>query len=108
MGCEFYDTTLKSSIINQSIINCGSVDDAKLMECKVVKGCIITDSYFSDGLLDSEMHSGIFRSGKLGVNAHIAPEVRMMDTEQNFFNLKTVNSNDGDKIIFNKKDKNVK
>ena len=27
---------------------------------------------------------------------------------QNFFNLKTVNSNDGDKIIFNKKDKNVK
>jgi hypothetical protein len=104
MLCEFYDTRLKNVIINQSVIECGTVDDAKILECKVVKGCVLTDCYFSDGLLDCELKSGIFKSGKLGFNAVISDEVKMMNTDQNFFNLKKTEIGDGDKVIFNKKE----
>ncbi len=105
LNCDFYDTTLKSVIINQSIIQSGTIDDGKILECKVLKGCILTDCYFSDGLLDAEMKSGIFRSGKLGSDATVSDEVKMMNTEQNFFNLKTSSLDSDDKISFHKKGK---
>ncbi len=102
LNCDFYDTVLKSAIINQSIIQSGTIDDSKVLECKVIKGCVLTDCYFSDGLLDCEMKSGIFRSGKIGADAIISDEVKMMNTEQNFFNIKTQTLDD-DKITFHKK-----
>lgn len=105
LNCEFYGCMLRSVILNQSIIESGTIEDGKILECKVTKGCVLTECYFSDGLLDCEMKSGIFRSGKLGTNAVISDEVRMMNTEQNFFNIKTMSLNpDNDKkISFHKK-----
>ena len=104
LNCDFFDTMLKSVIINQSVIESGSVDDGKILECKVSKGCILTECYFSDGLLDCEMKSGIFRNGKIGLDATISDEVKMMNIEQNFFNLKNTSLGD-DKITFHKKEK---
>jgi len=100
--CDFYDCVIESVILNQSNVFDGTIEDGKILECKVINNSVLTNCYFSDGLLDAELKSGIFRSGHIGNNAIISDEVKMMNTEQNFFNLKA-SSMDGDKITFHKK-----
>ena len=105
VNCEFYNTVMENVIVNQSIISDGTVENGKILECKVIKGCILRECYFSDGLLDSTMESGIFRDGKIGDNANISNTVKMMNTDGNFFNL-NIQDIDSDKkgnISFNKK-----
>ncbi len=104
LSCEFYDSTMKSVIINQSLIDSGNVEDGKVLECKVINGAVLYETYFSDGYLDAHMESGIFRNGKIGENAIISNEVKMMNSEQNFFNLKTSTLNTDDKMMFHKKE----
>lgn len=104
LNCEFSNNQLQSCIINQSIISETNLNECKVLECKVLKNSVLKECYFSEGYLDAKMLSGIFRSGKLGVNSEVSDEVRMLNTEQNFFNLKNVGIGD-EKITFHKKEK---
>lgn len=99
---EFYNTQIEKSIINQSLFQSGSIDDSKILESKVIKNTIITNSYFADGYLDCIMKSGIFRSGKIGENSDIAEEVKMLNKDENFFNIQPSNM-DIDNIFTKKK-----
>lgn len=87
---EFYETSLKNSIINASIVSDCTLLDSKLLECKAIKDTIMNDCYFSEGLMDATMNSGIFRSGKIGENAEISRETKMLNSEDNFFGFKGV------------------
>lgn len=79
------------------------MDDSKLLESTVLKGSVLNECYFSDGYFDGQMESGIFRSGKLGENAYFSDLVKMMNSDINFFNLKTTSLDGNDKNIFHKK-----
>lgn len=100
---EFYSCNLKNSIINASIVSDTSLLDSKLLECKAIKDTIMNDCYFSEGLMDATMKSGVFRSGKIGENAIISQETKMLNSEENFFGFKGVSSEETN--IKDKKDK---
>lgn len=103
LNCGFFDCVITSSILNQTLVESGTVDDSKLLESTVLKGSVLNECYFSDGYFDGQMESGIFRSGKLGENAYFSDLVKMMNSDINFFNLKTTSLDGNDKNIFHKK-----
>lgn len=105
MNCEFYDSVLEDVIINQSKIDSGTIENGKILECKVINGCILTECYFSDGMLDASLESGVFRSGILGANAYVSNSVKMLNNEDNFFNIKTQDLDSKKDINFTKKEK---
>jgi len=88
-NCKFFNCTINNSIINTSELKECNIENSKLMECKITNNSHIINSYFSEGFLDCLMDGGIFRSGKLGVNAEITSNTKILNNDTNFFNFKS-------------------
>jgi hypothetical protein len=101
--CEFYSTMLKDSTLNGSLVNDSTLNDTKLLDSSALNDSILIECYFAEGILDATMNGGIFRSGKIGQNAVISKETKMLNDEENFFNFKGVGSDRDDNIDFKKK-----
>jgi hypothetical protein len=56
-------------------------------------------------MLDASLESGVFRSGILGANAYVSNSVKMLNNEDNFFNIKTQDLDSKKDINFTKKEK---
>lgn len=87
-NCSFYSSNIVKSILNNTTISKTTINDAKLLDCKVIDDSELVECYFSGGLMDATMKSGIFRNGKIGENAYIDKDTKMLNSENNFFNLK--------------------
>ena len=108
VDCLFKGCHIDSAIINMSKIKDTIIDSSKLMECGVVDSSYLTDCYFSEGYIDCEMKGGVFRSGKIGPNASISDDTKILNDDQNFFNISLkakVDSNDKKGKSYSKKDK---
>ena len=88
LNCEFKECDIKNTIINVSELNDSTIDDSKLLECNVNKNSTINQCYFAEGYLDGHMIGGVFRSGKIGVNADISKETKLFNNTDNFFDFK--------------------
>lgn len=101
--CEFNDCEITSTIINASTINTCLVDETKLLNCNTDDDTVLNECFFSEGYMNSNMKGGIFRSGKIGTDAIISSETKMLNNDKNFFGFKSnVTSVQSDKKITNK------
>jgi hypothetical protein len=103
--CEFYSSTMRNSIVNASLVSDTVLTDSKLLDSNATNDSELIECYFSEGLMDAIMKSGVFRSGKIGQNAIISKETKMLNSEDNFFNFKGVGSDREDNLDFKKKKK---
>lgn len=88
IDCEIQNSMLnKCQVINSKIDNshltnttiCGSdLQTCKVTESEVDVNSVLTDCYFYSGTLNGEMRAGIFRSGKIGEEAFISPETKVV------------------------------
>lgn len=86
--CEIYDAMLyncqlaNSEATNTHLTNSdifgSDLKTCKLTECNVNDNSILYDCYFYSGKLEGEMRGGIFRSGKLGEEAYLSPETKVI------------------------------
>lgn len=103
--CEFLDCNIDNAILNTSILKESDVKNSKIMDSQCLKETVLNKCYFSGGLLDSHMISGVFRSGKIGKNAIISEETKILNDDNNFFNFKktgSVETTDKKKIYYKK------
>lgn len=98
IGCEliqgeFTDCTMikckidKAMLVSSIMQDC-EVIESKLLSCKVDERTSLDECYFTEGFMDGQMKNGVFRSGKIGENGYISPETKVLNDEQNFFNIK--------------------
>jgi hypothetical protein len=86
-NCVLNSCDIKKSHLTNNKIDNSDIVDSKLLNCKVVDSTI-GNSFFMNGYLDSTMNSGVFRSGELGPNAILGPDVQIVQSSENFFNTK--------------------
>lgn len=106
-NCNFFRSTAKNSIFVGSNIERSQIEESKLLSCKVNEDTQLINCYFTDGVMDGIMEGGVFRSGKIGPNGSISEETKVLNDEQNFFNIKksdiNANKKEFGKNGFNKK-----
>ena len=84
-NCHFVNCEIKNvHMANCTIIAC-SVYNSKVESCKIVEGSILEDCYVFNCLLDAQMKSGVFRSGKLGEQGEIGKDVKIVTSANNYF-----------------------
>jgi uncharacterized protein YjbI with pentapeptide repeats len=76
---EFIESTIKNANIESSNIQDTDIYDSKIIMTKAFDNTVLNNCYFAEGLLDSIMKGGVFRSGKLGENAEISAETEIYD-----------------------------
>ena len=94
-NCNFYGCEINDSQISKSRIDSSDVNRSKVLSCRV-ENSVLSDCFFMNGFLNSDMRGGIYRSGDLGPYATISPETKLVGTEDNFFNTKFDNEKEGD------------
>lgn len=83
-GCQFINSEINNSqIIRSNILGC-DIKQSKILNSKV-ENSQLKDCFFMDGYLDGDMIGGVLRSGKLGPNATISPETKVISDIDNFF-----------------------
>ncbi len=101
--CNFIRSQIKNSIMLSSNLSDSYAEESKLLSCKVDKESEIKDCYFTEGVMGGNMVGGVFRSGKIGVDGHVSQETKVLNDEQDFFNIKKYGTNDINKKGFKKK-----
>jgi hypothetical protein len=86
--CVFIRCQIKNSIFISCNLEDSYSEESKLLTCKVDSNSEIKDCYFTDGIMNGNMIGGVFRSGKVGENGSISKETKILNDEQNFFNIK--------------------
>jgi hypothetical protein len=84
-NCTFVNSEIKNAHLNRCTIEMCDVYKTKIESSKVGSGTILHDCYVFNTLLDGEMKGGIFRSGKLGENAIIDSDVKIVTGNNNYF-----------------------
>lgn len=95
--CFFNDCSVKNAHVESSTFNNSEISNSKLTSCVVNDGCVLRDVYFCNGYLDGEMESGIFRGGKIGPNAIIGENVKIVTDDDNYFGANISNIEKGKK-----------
>jgi uncharacterized protein YjbI with pentapeptide repeats len=95
-NCLFLGCDIKNSQCSKSKILQSDANDSKILSCKVEQSSL-TNCYFMDGLLNGDMHGGVYRSGKLGPFATMDSEVKIVTDDNNFFDTKYEDETKGDK-----------
>ena len=86
-NCNFVNTEITDSQILKSKIDGCTIKNSKVLSCKV-ESSTLDDCFFMNGYLNSEMNSGIFRSGKLGPYATLSSDTKIVTDKGSFFNTK--------------------
>lgn len=99
---DFINCKIINGIFNKcNIINC-EADNSQFIKCEIdgsqitkskvlnskVESTLLQDCFFMGGYLNSDMQSGIFRSGKLGPYANISSETKVVSEYDNFFDTR--------------------
>ena len=84
-NCTFVNSEIKNSHLNNCTIEMCDIYNTKVESSKVGSGTILHNCYVYNTLLDGEMKGGIFRSGKLGENAIIDSDVKIITGNNNYF-----------------------
>jgi hypothetical protein len=95
-SCNLVGCDIKESQISKSRINHTDADNSKILSCKVDNSSL-SNCYFMDGYLNSDMHGGVFRSGELGPYASLDSDVKIVNETENFFDTKFDDDSKGDK-----------
>lgn len=85
--CHFINCDLKNSnLIDCNVYN-SDVYNCKLNNCFIDMNTTLTDVYFNSGELNGEMKSGIIRSAKIGKDAIIHDDVKIISDEKSYFGV---------------------
>jgi hypothetical protein len=95
-NCNLVGCDIKESQISKSRITHTDADNSKILSCKVDNSSL-SNCYFMDGYLNSDMHGGVFRSGELGPYATLDSDVKIVNDVENFFDTKFDDDGKGDK-----------
>jgi len=84
-NCTFVNCEIKNTHLNNCNIDLCDVYKSKIESSKITSGSVLHDCYVFNVLLDGEMKGGIFRSGKLGDNAILDSDVKIITGNNNYF-----------------------
>jgi len=86
-NCNFYGCEISNTQISKSKIEASNILGSKVLSCRV-ESSTLTDCYFMNGFLNSDMNGGVYRSGDLGPYASISPDTKIVGSSDNFFDTK--------------------
>jgi hypothetical protein len=86
-NCFFAGCEINNSQLLKSKMQFSDANKSKVLNCRV-ESSQLTNCYFQDGYLNGDMFGGVFRSGKLGPNATMDSEVKVVTDTQNFFDTR--------------------
>lgn len=95
-NCNVVNSEMKNVNINNCKVIYTDVFNSKVENCKIDEGSTIYNCYLSNCYLDGTMKAGVFRSGKLGKNANLDNDVKII-TANNYFNRDSIIAN-GEKV----------
>jgi hypothetical protein len=84
---NFYGCEINNSQISKSKIDASDIYKSKVLSCRV-ENSTLNDCYFMNGVLNSDMNGGVFRSGELGPYASISSDTKIVGIDDNFFDTK--------------------
>lgn len=93
--CVFSNCNISHTILNVSEFNCCDIKDSKILNSNIDESTTLFNCYYSDGYMNGAMKDGVFRSGKIGPDASISKETKMLninDKDKNFFGLTQTDS----------------
>ena len=82
--CYFVGSEISNSQVSKSKIQQSTALNSKILNCNV-DASDLTNCYFVDGYLNSNMFGGVYRSGKLGPYATLDSDVKIVTDIDNFF-----------------------
>lgn len=85
--CFFVGSKITNSQITKSKLKFSDADNSKILNCRVEESQL-DNCYFMEGYLNGDMFGGVFRSGKLGPNATINSDVKVVTDNDNFFDTR--------------------
>lgn len=92
--CFIVGSEIDNSQLFKSKLQQCNASNSKVLNCRV-ESSELTDCYFMEGYLNGDMFGGVFRSGKLGPYATLDSNVKIVNDDRNFFDIKF---EDGDKV----------
>jgi len=85
--CFFVGSQISNSQVVKSRLKFTDASDSKMLNCRIEESQL-TNCYFMEGFLNGDMFGGVFRSGKLGPNATLDSEVKVVTDHDNFFDTR--------------------
>lgn len=93
--CFFVGSEITNSQVSKCKLQQSSTLNSKILNCNV-ESSDLTNCYFVDGYLNSNMFGGVYRSGKLGPYATLDSDVKVVTDVDNFFDTKFDTDSKGD------------
>ena len=85
MNCTFAECEIKNAHLNGCVVQASEVYSCKVENSKIMDDSVLKDCYLYNSYLDAKMEGGVFRSGKLGENAEIGKDVKVVTSQNNYF-----------------------
>lgn len=79
-NCRIIDTVIEDCILDEcNIMSSNEIKGSKLIKCTILPGNDINNSFVDSrfNVMDGNLHGGILRSGRVGVNAKISDETEI-------------------------------
>jgi hypothetical protein len=80
--CSFFECKLKDSYVNLSnLYRYSEIKSSKIEDTYINRTCSISDSYISGRIstIEAKVTRGIIADGRIGVNANISPETKLIN-----------------------------
>jgi hypothetical protein len=84
-NCQVVNTKVNNTHLTNSKIYGSDLHTCKVTECEIDTNTILYDCYFYSGTMNGEMRGGIFRSGKIGEEAFISPETKIVQPGETMY-----------------------
>lgn len=85
--CFFVNSEIDNSQVLKSKLKFTDATNSKILNCNV-DSSTLKNCYFVEGYLNGDMIGGVYRSGKLGPNATMDSDVKLVGDYDNFFDTK--------------------
>lgn len=85
--CYFVGSEINNSQATKCKFQHSDALNTKLLNCNV-ESSTLENCYFMEGYLNGNMEGGVYRSGKLGPNATLDSEVKIVTDNNNFFDTR--------------------
>lgn len=85
--CFFVGTEINNAQITKCKLQHSDALNSKVLNCNV-ESSTLENCYFMEGYLNGDMRGGVYRSGKLGPNASLDTDVKIVKDYDNFFDTR--------------------
>jgi hypothetical protein len=105
--CEVVNCTVLNGELNKCMVYDSKITGSKMTACNV-ESSELNNIYFVNGMLNSHMEGGVFRSGQVGPYGSLSETTKVVNKEENFFRTSVEETGEKGKEIIKKQEGGAK